>query len=84
MFWCFVILNTENFMPKIQGFVFIWGLHSVGFDNGGFDGHFVGFHGEGLSVKEGIKPVKEKGAQGEAEGDGCKVIFHGVIPLKIQ
>jgi hypothetical protein len=80
VFGRFVILNTENLMPKIQGFVFVMGLQSVGFDNDGFDGHFVGFHGNGLSIKEGIKPVKEKGAQGEAEGDSGEVVFHGVAP----
>jgi hypothetical protein len=35
-------------------------------------------HGVDLSVKEGVKPVEDEGAQGEAKGDSGEVIFHGV------
>jgi hypothetical protein len=35
------------------------------------------FHGEGLSIKEGVKAVEDEGAQDEAEDDGEDVVFHG-------
>jgi hypothetical protein len=40
----------------------------------------VFFHVEGLSIEQGIKPMEDEGAQGEANNDGEDVVFHGVTP----
>lgn len=47
------------------------------------------FHGEGLSIKEGVKPVEDEGAQGEADGHGGEdvedgVAVHGLAPDEVM
>ncbi len=44
----------------------------------------VFFHVEGLSIEQGIKPVEDEGAQGEADDDGEDVVFHAVTALALR
>ena len=42
------------------------------------------FHGEGLSIKEGIEPMEDEGAQGEADQHGGEDVFHAVTALALR
>ena len=48
---------------------------------------FAAVNGDGdvfhdvLSIKEGIKPVKNKGAKRQADGDGKEYLFHGDLQV---